>query len=133
MLAIPAALPFVFFVDFEGFDAAQESDNFIGFPSRFFVLLVGPLLLSCYQWYLTATTGQTIAKRWLRTRVIREGTGAVPGFVHGVLLRNWLFALAGLVPGVGGLVGLADGLVIFSGDQRQTLHDRVAKTMVIRE
>jgi uncharacterized RDD family membrane protein YckC len=49
------------------------------------------------------------------------------------LLRNWLFALAGLVPGVGGLVGLADGLVIFSGDQRQTLHDRVAKTMVIRE
>ena len=133
LLAIPTVIPFFLFVDFDDIDFVEESNNALGLPPRFLVLLIGPFLLACYQWTMTATTGQTIAKRWLRTRVVREGTGAVPGFVNGVLLRNWLFSLAGMMPGIGGCIGLADALVIFSGNTRQTLHDRVARTIVIQE
>ena len=94
---------------------------------------VGPLLLAAYQWSLIAKTGQTLAKRWLRMRIVREETGELPGFVRGVLLRNWVFFFAGMVPYVGGCVGLADAVAIFFGERRQTLHDRVARTLVIQE
>ena len=93
-------------------------------------ILVGPLLLSVFQWTMTARTGKTLAKLMLRTRVVRDGLGTPPGFVYGVLLRSWLFGLAGMVLSC---LGLADALVIFFGNRRQTLHDRVAQTIVIRE
>ena len=73
-----------------------------------------------------------MAKAWLRTRIIREN-GERPGFVHGVVLRSWAIAVLGMVPFVGSLVGLADALAIFSGTTRQTLHDRIAHTLVIQD
>jgi uncharacterized RDD family membrane protein YckC len=93
---------------------------------------LGVLLLALYQWSRIATTGRSVAKSWLRTRIIREN-GERPGFVHGVVLRSWAMALLGMVPFVGGLVGLVDALAIFSGTTRQTLHDRIAHTLVIRD
>ena len=93
-------------------------------------ILVGPLVLAVFQWTMTARTGQTLAKRMLRTRVVREGLGTPPGFVHGVLLRSWLFGLAGAIVGC---LGLIDAIFIFVGNRNQTLHDRVAQTIVIRE
>jgi uncharacterized RDD family membrane protein YckC len=97
------------------------------------VTMLGPLILAVYQWYLIAKSGQSLAKRWLRMRIVREETGALPGFVHGVVLRQWIFFFAGMMPYVGSCVGLADALAIFFGDRRQTLHDRVARTLVIQE
>lgn len=97
------------------------------------VLLVGPLVLLSYQWTMTAKTGQSIAKRMLGTRIVRDGLGTPPGFVHGVLLRSWLFVLAGMMPGFGSCIGLIDAIAIFFGERNQTLHDRVAQTIVIRE
>jgi hypothetical protein len=38
-----------------------------------------------------------------------------------------------MMPGIGGCVGFADALAIFAGNQRQTLHDRVASTIVVQE
>jgi uncharacterized RDD family membrane protein YckC len=98
----------------------------------FAIIMVGPTLLAAYQWYLVTKTGQTLAKRWLQMRIVREDDGALPGFVHGVVLRNWLFFAGGFVPYVGGCVGLADALAIFFGEHRQTLHDRVTRTVVVR-
>ena len=45
--------------------------------------------LLAYQWYLISTRGQTIAKRWLGMKIIRN-TGAPVDFVSGVILRTWI-------------------------------------------
>jgi uncharacterized RDD family membrane protein YckC len=92
---------------------------------------VGPLVLGSYQWWLITKTGQSLAKRWLGTRIAREESGDIPGFVRGVLLRTWLFTAAGLIPYAGSFVALADAIAIFVGGRRQTLHDRAARTIVI--
>jgi uncharacterized RDD family membrane protein YckC len=94
--------------------------------------VLGVLLLALYQWSRIAATGQSAAKAWLHTRIILEN-GERPGFVHGVVLRSWVMALLGMVPFAGYLVGLADALAIFSGSTRQTLHDRIAHTLVIQD
>ena len=93
--------------------------------------LVGMLLLVAFQWYLISTTGQSIAKRWLGMRIVRVN-GELPGFLHGVVLRSWIVAMMASVPLVGGGVGLIDALLIFAGTTRQTLHDRIAGTIVIQ-
>jgi uncharacterized RDD family membrane protein YckC len=93
---------------------------------------LGMLLLAIYQWSRIAATGQSLAKAWLHTRIIREN-GERPGFVAGVVLRSWVMALLGMIPFIGYLVGLADALAIFSGTTRQTLHDRIAHTLVVQD
>jgi hypothetical protein len=94
-----------------------EQGEAIGMMFQYMGLIfIGPLILGIYQWYLITKTGQT---------------GELPGFVYGVLLRNWLFVFAGLIPYVGGCIGLADAIAIFFGDRRQCLHDRVAGTIVV--
>ena len=80
-------------------------------------------------WTGLALRGQTIGKRVMKVRVVRQDGTAV-GFLHGVLLREWLFWFVGRIPGVGGLINLVGFLMIFGGDRR-CLHDMVAKTDVI--
>jgi uncharacterized RDD family membrane protein YckC len=100
------------------------------FDLALLAIFLGPLVLSVFQWIMTARSGKTLGKLMLRTRVVRDGLGTPPGFVYGVLLRSWLFAVAGAVMSC---LGLADAIAIFFGNRRQTLHDRVAQTIVIRE
>jgi len=88
------------------------------------------LALHAYQCYLIATSGQSLAKRWLRVRIVLEN-GEVPGFWKGVVLRSWLLAVLRVIPMVGYIVGLVDTLMIFGDDQR-CLHDRIAGTRVIQ-
>lgn len=87
--------------------------------------------LQAYQWYLVSTTGQTLAKRWLKMRIIRDN-GEPVDFMTAVVVRVWAISLAQMIPYVGSLIGLADGLMIFAGENRQTLHDRLAHTLVVR-
>jgi uncharacterized RDD family membrane protein YckC len=84
-----------------------------------------------YQWYLVSTTGQTLGKRWLKMRIIREN-GEPVNFVTGVVVRVWVLFAAQMIPLVGSFIGLADALAIFFGENRQTLHDRLAHTLVVR-
>lgn len=104
----------------------------------FWWLGVGPLqvvsVLACLglvvvQAYLVATTGQSVGKRASRIRIVKHD-GRPVGFVDGVLVRSWLFGAVGWVPGIGGVIGLADVLFIFRGDRR-CLHDLLAGTKVI--
>lgn len=90
----------------------------------------GVLVLAGLQWYLIATTGQSIAKRMLRMRIVRTN-GMPVNFVHGVLLRNWVIALLSNIPLVGGMIALVDALMIF-GNERRCLHDKIADTTVIK-
>jgi len=81
------------------------------------------------QIYLISTTGQSLGKKMVKTRIIREDGSAVD-FVSGVLIRAWVMGLLGAIPLVGSLIQIADPLFIF-GERRQCLHDRLAKTLVI--
>ncbi|UQA59579.1 RDD family protein [Polyangium aurulentum] len=75
------------------------------------------------QWYLTATTGQSIGKRLLGLKIVKMD-GSPVDFVSGVILREWIGRLIDSVTcGIG-------TLMIF-GDQQRCLHDHVASTKVI--
>lgn len=88
------------------------------------------LPFAIYQWYLVATRGQSLAKRWLKMRIVRAD-GSPPGFLYGVILRSWLPLGISAIPGVGRAFGFIDAVAIFSGDKRQCLHDLFAGTKVI--
>jgi uncharacterized RDD family membrane protein YckC len=94
------------------------------------LLLLGLLGVSSYQWYLIATTGQSLGKRYLHVKIVMADGRAV-GFVHGVVLRAWVIALLSGIPYVGSCVSLVDALMILNADRR-CLHDRIAGTIVVR-
>ena len=107
-------------------DAEMMSYGVIG-VAALMVLMV--LAFMGYQWYLIATTGQTLAKRWLGIKIVRVD-GTPLGFVNGVILRSWVLGLLGNIPIVGPLVSLVNPLMIF-GEERRCLHDQIAGTRVI--
>ena len=84
------------------------------------------------QCWLTASSGQSLAKGWLGIRVVRPD-GAPPGVLRGVVLRCWLpTAAAGLslIWPLLGFVTLFNVLRIF-GSESRCLHDLVADTIVV--
>ncbi len=91
---------------------------------------VGLLVVASYQWYLVATTGQTLGKRYLRVKILMAD-GREAGFVHGVVLRSWVTGAMAAIPYLGSCVGLVDALMIFNTDRR-CLHDRIAGTVVVQ-
>jgi uncharacterized RDD family membrane protein YckC len=54
------------------------------------------LLWSTFQWVSLANTGQTLGRRVARVRIV-DLNAASPGFVQGVLLREWSFWFPGIV------------------------------------
>lgn len=94
------------------------------------ILFVLPLAI--YQWYKIATTGQSLAKKWLRIRIVKMDNSPVD-FVSGVLLRAWvpqiIFTVVNAVVSVN-ILGLVDVLWIF-GNARRCLHDYIAGTKVV--
>lgn len=90
------------------------------------VLFLG---LMSYQWYLIATLGQSLGKKWLSIKIVKLD-GSPVGFVHGVLLRSWITGFLGAIPYIGGCISLVDVLMIF-GNERRCLHDQIAGTKVI--
>lgn len=97
------------------------------FDVLFALACMMPLLL--LQWTLVTLTGQSIGKKLLRTRVVKED-GSPCGFTRGVLRREGFILALDLVPFLDQALHLFDALVIFAGS-RQTLHDRAAGTIVV--
>lgn len=87
-----------------------------------------PLTLA--QWHRLATRGQTIAKGWLGLKVVRLDGVEPLGFLHGVVLRNWIFNLVGWLSWIGCMFRIADGVLMF-GEDRRSLRDAMASTRVI--
>ena len=84
-----------------------------------------PTLLVIGQWFLLATSGQTIGKKLMMIRIVSTD-GKLTGFLQAVVLRNWLRAVFSFVP----FFGLIDLLFIFT-DSRRCLHDYFAGTKVV--
>jgi uncharacterized RDD family membrane protein YckC len=91
----------------------------------FYVVIFGISLLNDV--LLTAIAGGTVGKLLLGTRVVRLEDWRPVG--AGTAMRRWAaMTVMNLIP----FLGLVDPLFIFSGEMRQTLHDRFAETVVVR-
>ena len=91
------------------------------------VMMFGGLAVMIGNWVLITKNGQSYAKRILGMRIVKTHDGDLPGFLHGVVLRQWI---PFVINQVCGLFSLVDALFIF-GKQRQCLHDMIASTRVV--
>jgi uncharacterized RDD family membrane protein YckC len=87
------------------------------------------IVLGLVDLFLLIRFGQTIGKRLLGLRIVGLD-GERVGFLRLVLVRTLGVALLSLIPIAGQLFALVDALMIFSKDRR-TLHDRLARTLVV--
>jgi uncharacterized RDD family membrane protein YckC len=103
--------------------------------------LVSMLVIAAYTIPLIAT-GQTIGMRAIKTKCVNEVDGQPPNIQTSAI--RWLVPsgagnLVSLIPAIGGLLGgifgfisLLDVLWPLWDQKNQTLHDKVAKTLVIK-
>ena len=94
--------------------------------------LLGGLVLVAYLVYsivLVYLYGQTVGKRLMDIRVVRVDGDRV-SFARFIFLRWLPLAIVGLIPLIGGIVGLIDPLLIFRESSR-CLHDDIADTRVV--
>jgi uncharacterized RDD family membrane protein YckC len=75
--------------------------------------------------------GQTIGKRALGIKTVRKDGSRVE-LTRFIFIRWLPVTLLGLIPFVGGLVGLVDACMIF-GNEKRCLHDLIADTIVIED
>lgn len=87
---------------------------------------VSALVPSVISWVLITREGQSLGKRWTGIRIVRRD-GGPPGFLLGVIVRNWFLRAVDLLCGV---VVLVDHLFIFVKGSR-ALHDYLAQTWVV--
>ena len=102
---------------------------------NFGVLVVGILFGFAYEAAMVALKGGSLGKLILGLAVVREDTGETPpGWEAGIM--RWIPGLIGNVPVIGPLVSLVVFVLslfwLFNDDKRQTVYDRIAKTMVIQ-
>jgi uncharacterized RDD family membrane protein YckC len=74
--------------------------------------------------------GQTIGKRLLKLKVLRKD-GAPADLLRLIVHRTLVLNVLALLPFIGWIIPLVDGLLIFRQD-RNTLHDDLADTKVVR-
>lgn len=85
------------------------------------------LALAIYQLVILSRDGQSIGKRMMKIRIVRNEDNSNPGFVHTVVLRGFVNGLIGkFVP----FYSLVDRLFIF-GEEHRCLHDLIASTKVV--
>ena len=90
---------------------------------------LGALGIAIFQCYRIATTGQSLAKKWLSIRIVNLD-GSPVNFGSGVGMRGILPWFILWVPYVGSIFWLVDILMIFR-DDRRCLHDLMAGTKVV--
>lgn len=93
------------------------------------VALLAVLGLVAYQLVLLYQTSQTLGKRWMGIKIVRnDGSDASFGRIFG--LRMFVVGLIEQVPCLGALFALINVLWIF-GQESRCLHDLLADTKVV--
>jgi len=85
--------------------------------------------LFIYNLFLLSRDGQTLAKKWLRIRIVRRN-GERAGLGRIFALRMLIPGVLGAIPYLGALFSLINALCIF-GDEKRCLHDQFADTVVV--
>jgi uncharacterized RDD family membrane protein YckC len=118
---------------------AGDSDGF-QITANFGGSIVSVVLVAAYDIVLIAR-GQTLGMMVMKTYVIREGSGETPDL--GTSALRWLvpkgatqivslIPFIGLIAIIGIPIALVDVLWMLWDPKNQTLHDKVAKTLVVR-
>lgn len=107
---------------------SQDSDALLAAVVGFLVVYV-PIFVGYHT--VANATGGGWGKRIMRLRIVRERDGARPGYGTGFLRAVAPFFI-GIVPIVGGLMRLLDYLWMLWDADKQTLHDKIAGTVVIQ-
>jgi uncharacterized RDD family membrane protein YckC len=132
IVAIPS---FIVFALLGGFDEiGEEGSQFQSFGPGSGDILYSLIALALSMSYFTllegSPSGQTIGKKALSIRVIRQDTGGSIGYGR-ALARNAVRALPSYIPVIGFFWGLLDGLWMLWDREKQTLHDKAAQTLVV--
>lgn len=100
-----------------------------GFLASAGFTVFGFLAFVALQGYFLNQSGQTIAKKLLKMKIVDEN-GNKPELVKLIGLRYGVVQLAQLVPFLGAIYGLVDALFIFRDDRRR-ISDLLAGTRVV--
>jgi uncharacterized RDD family membrane protein YckC len=92
------------------------------------LLQVGAVGWALFNGYQAGQTGQSIGMKQTGLRLVGEQTGQPIGGQQG-LVRNLLFIVTGCCCG---LVGLVDNLFPLWDEKKQTLRDKIAKSVVVK-
>lgn len=88
-------------------------------------ILISLLIGEFYYIYLIGKFGQTLGKKWLRVKVIKIGTDEVPGYFKAFLRDGVGKILSAIILLLGYFWMLWDS-------QKQTWHDKIAGTIVVK-
>jgi uncharacterized RDD family membrane protein YckC len=117
--------------------AAQAFNNSVsqmttGMIGTFLLIGAGIGLISFgYDWLQHGLWGQTIGKRVMGTKVVTADTRS-PISGHAACGRAAVYALVPAVPSVGGLFALINESWLLWDPRRQCLHDKAARTVVVK-
>jgi uncharacterized RDD family membrane protein YckC len=101
-------------------------------PELLKLALLQLLVSAVYEIPLTKLRGQTVGKMAMRTRVRPLAHEGLVSWGQAVL--RWVgYRLIAAIPQIGSFYSLLDGAWIFWDPRRQTLHDKIAKTVVARK
>ncbi|MDJ0344382.1 RDD family protein [Streptomyces sp. H10-C2] len=124
LVTIPVAL-----LDWAVGGIQTNTDNF-NYSKSLLGSLVGAVLYIGYEWWMTKSTGQTLAKKWLGLRVANLENGSVPDS-KAALIRASVFWLPTLFCCPCLWILLIGILLLLDKPYRQGLHDKAAKTVVV--
>ena len=106
--------------------AASKGDGGMAAIAIGVLIILGIFVVNCV---LLHQNAQTIGKKVLGIKIVRSNGDRI-GLGRIIGMRILPMSLLGAIPYLGGLISLADSLVIF-GAERRCLHDMIADTIVI--
>lgn len=98
-------------------------------PTSFYISSVA--ISAIYHIGMVGQWGRTLGKMATGITIVRAADRSAPGF--GVAALRWIgFTLPGLIPYVGWIVQIVSIVLIFVDGQRQMVHDKIARTVVVK-
>lgn len=112
---------------------AQQMELLSGVPEHILLLtniLVWGLLIA--QTLLLMRRGQTLGKMVMGIRVLDKQTNAIPSFFNLIIMRSVLTMVAYSLSFIGLIILAVDFVMLLTNKEHQSLHDKIAKTYVVR-
>lgn len=93
------------------------------------ILLIG-IVFS--QLFLLLRRGQTLGKMLVGIRILDRQSNAIPNFFNLIILRSVLTWVVYSLSIIGLIALIVDFVMMFTNTDRQSLHDKIARTYVVR-
>ncbi len=131
-LAIWIVITMVLAVSVGGGTAGVGQTSFSG--RSWFAGVISTLIIAAYEVYMVANKGGTLGKLAVGLRVVNEDGS--PADMNTAVKRVIVY-LIGIVPVIGGIItffaGIASIIMLFTDARNQTVWDKIAKTIVVKQ